>query len=1301
MPDSRVIRQPLYAWLTLAAGLLLTFFFATLAKDLAEEDAIDHFSFAADQVTVKIDERLRAYALVLRGGAALFDASEEVTRDEWRAFTDKLSASETVVGIQGIGFSLLIRPEELEDHITRIRAEGFPEYQVWPAGERELYSAIVYLEPFRGRNLRAFGYDMFSEPVRRAAMIQARDTGMAALSGRVELVQETGTGVQPGTLMYVPVYRQGAAWGTLEERREALIGWSYSPYRMYDLMGGILGNDHQHLNGQAVGLSIYDGEARPENLLYRNFESALDTGPSLFFRQRVIDFNDRQWTLHFDHLDPSSGIDYTSAWATLAGGLVLSGLLFSLLLSMANTQARALRIADQLTVDIRDREARLSDSEYRWRFALEGAGDGVWDWNLEDNTVYFSRRWKSMLGFEDQEIGQGLDEWQRRVHPDDLDSTLAELKGYLNGDRGEYVSEHRMRCKDGSWKWILDRGMVVSRDGQGRPLRMIGTHTDISGQKALEAAREEILARLQTITSRVPGVVYEFRLQADGRSCFPYASEAIRQIYRVSPEEVKTDASAVFAILHPDDYDAVVESIQHSARHLTPWRHEYRVKFPDGTVRWLYGDSLPHREPDGSTLWYGFITDITERKEAEAALRKAHSETQRFREALDYVSSFIYMKDTQSRYTYANRATLELFGTNDHDLPGSDDFRFFSDSTAHRLREIDRHVFLGEQTSEEIEAVDPGGHRRVYLEIKTPIYDETERDEVIGLLGISTDITAIKEHERQLEHIAHFDALTNLPNRVLLADRLHQAMAQAVRRGHHLAVAYLDLDGFKAINDRYGHAVGDKLLMAVAQQMHEVLREEDTLSRLGGDEFVAVLLDLADVEACVPLLTRLLAAAARPVSIEGRELRISASLGVTFYPQAEQIEAEQLLRQADQAMYQAKLAGKGRYHVFDAELDRSVRTHHESLERIRSAFENDEFVLHYQPKVNMRSGAVIGAEALIRWQHPDKGLLPPGDFLPVIEDHPLAIELGEWVITRALQQMASWQTAGLVLPVSVNIGASQLRQDTFVSRLRTLLDGFPEISPGSLELEILETSALGDLALVTRLLDQCRAIGVNIALDDFGTGYSSLTYLKRLPAGVVKVDQSFIRDILMDPEDLAILDGVLGLAGAFNRQVIAEGVETVEHGDMLLRIGCELAQGYGIARPMPAEALHDWVKRWRPEPHWPRLRRISRELMPLLHAGVEHRAWLEDLDRALRSGSSDFPPLGPHQCRFGTWLDQLGDQLQPGFGQIDLLHRQVHALAAELIELHERGDAAQVIARLDELHALSERLLEALRNYLD
>ena len=460
-----------------------------------------------------------------------------------------------------------------------------------------------------------------------------------------------------------------------------------------------------------------------------------------------------------------------------------------------------------------------------------------------------------------------------------------------------------------------------------------------------------------------------------------------------------------------------------------------------------------------------------------------------------------------------------------------------------------------------------------------------EQGDPQNYVAIFSDISQQKDHQAQLERIAHFDALTNLPNRVLLADRLQQALAQAQRRDTMMAVVFLDLDGFKTVNDAHGHAVGDQLLVSVAQRLRTSLREGDTLARIGGDEFVAVLADISDISECEFVLERLLESAARPLQLDSHSLQVSASLGAALYPQ-DGTEPDTLLRHADQAMYQAKQAGKNRYQLFDVEQDISTRKRVEVRARVGQALMQREFVLHYQPKVDLRRGAVVGAEVLVRWQDPQRGLLAPGLFLPDIEGHALSAQLGDWVLGAALEQLSNWTAAGLGVPLSVNISAHHLQQPHFVGRLEELLREHPRVNPTDLELEVLETSALQDVTRVSRIMRACEGLGVSFALDDFGTGYSSLTYLKRLPASVLKIDQSFVRDMLDNTDDLAIVQGVIGLSKAFNRVVIAEGVETRAHGDLLVRLGCDLVQGYGIGRPMSAEAFPAWVQAWNAQPGW-------------------------------------------------------------------------------------------------------------------
>ncbi|MCF8209695.1 MAG: EAL domain-containing protein [Rhodoferax sp.] len=609
-------------------------------------------------------------------------------------------------------------------------------------------------------------------------------------------------------------------------------------------------------------------------------------------------------------------------------------------------------------------------------------------------------------------------------------------------------------------------------------------------------------------------------------------------------------------------------------------RFENRIVTANGDVLVVAWSNTVLRDARGlpaGTLSSG--EDVTERQAAERRLKLAASVFTYAREGItitDSTGHIIEVNDTFTRVTGYSRE--EAIGQNPRILQsGRHGPEFYNTMWAELA---DKGHWSGEVWNRR-------KNGEVYAELLTISVVLGVTGKAQNYVALFTDITPMKDHQRQLEHIAHFDALTSLPNRVLLADRLGQALVQSQRRQTSLAVAFLDLDGFKSINDHHGHDMGDHLLINLAQRMKAALREGDTLARIGGDEFVAVLVDLDGAIACEPILKRLLDAASDPVVVKDTVLQVSASIGVTLYPQ-DGADADLLLRHADQAMYQAKQAGKNRYHLFDIAHDVASKSLRESLDHIRAALERQEFVLYYQPKVNMRTGVIIGAEALIRWQHPERGLLPPGEFLPVIEDDPLSIALGEWVIATALQQMCDWQRQAVDLPVSVNIGAHQLQRPDFAERLAELLRAYPQIPRYSLELEILETSALEDITQVSEVMGRCQAHGVAFALDDFGTGYSSLTYLKRLPAELLKIDQSFVRDMLTDADNLAIVQGVIGLAKAFGRKVIAEGVETPALGELLLSLGCDLAQGYGIARPMPAAAIPGWVATWQPDVRWSR-----------------------------------------------------------------------------------------------------------------
>ena len=585
----------------------------------------------------------------------------------------------------------------------------------------------------------------------------------------------------------------------------------------------------------------------------------------------------------------------------------------------------------------------------------------------------------------------------------------------------------------------------------------------------------------------------------------------------------------------------------------------------------------PYTTKDGKLSGtIGAFVDISERKQVQADLI---TEKERVETTLDSIGDAVISTDIHGQILTLNRVAQQLTGWERNEALHMPLTRVFelTDPDAHAsltmfLQKIQRQSSTMQANNQALRCRDG---RQLDINFTAAPIRHTDGTHS-GCVLIFRDLSEQRQLLRQISWQAGHDLLTGLANRNALNAHFQQAIQAAREQNTYLAVCLLDLDHFQSINEQYGQEFADKLLQRVARRLERSVGEGNPVARLGGDEFVVLLQNQTDLAEVDKNLVLLLAELAQPYQVEQRQTSMSASIGVAIYPRDDH-SPDALLRFADQAMYQAKISGRNKYHLFDAQRDQEVRTRHNQRARIREALHHNEFVLYFQPKVNMREGQVIGMEALIRWNHPERGILGPMEFLPLIEQSNLIIEVGEWVMRQALEHMREWREAGHQWVVSVNIAARHFQADGFLTTVCDILAAYPELPPHSLEIEILESAAIQDIQSVHELMVAAQKLGVRFALDDFGTGYSSLSYLKRLPANILKIDQSFVRDMLDDQDDLALIGAIIGLARAFKREVIAEGVETTSHGVALMRLGCDFAQGYGIARPMPADQVVAWA----------------------------------------------------------------------------------------------------------------------------
>jgi diguanylate cyclase (GGDEF)-like protein/PAS domain S-box-containing protein len=855
-------------------------------------------------------------------------------------------------------------------------------------------------------------------------------------------------------------------------------------------------------------------------------------------------------------------------------GLRKDGSEFPIEMSLGETYEDGERLFTGVIRDVTERkrtEDALREARDRFRSIFDHAPIGVAMVSLEGRYVQVNRSLCEILGYTEDQL-QALT-WQEITHPDDLAASSACARRLVEGEFPSYHLDERFLHADGNTVWA-SLSVSLVRDAEGEPLYFVSQIQDASERKRFESALRESEQRFRGSFERAAtGMAL---VGTDGR--FLRVNRSLCEILGYPERELL--GKTFQEITHPEDLDADLDQVRRMLDgEIRTYQMEKRYFHKEGHVVWaLLSVSLVHDEEDEPLYFISQIQDVSERKRFEEALERLSQQQEM---VLKSAGEGIFGLDLHGNVTFVNPAASDMTEWNTQDLLGrpmhnllhhtkpdgapypSEECPIYAAFTTGTTHSRDDEVFWRKDgTSFPVEYT------------STPIFEDGE---IVGAVVTFRDITERKALEQQLQHQAFHDPLSGLPNRVLFMDRLEHALTRANRRGTKVAVLFMDLDNFKVVNDSLGHEVGDQLLVAVAERLKACLRPEDTAARLGGDEFTILVEDIASVDEAVQIAERIADILRPPIALEEQEVFATVSTGIALNSTAQEQPAD-LLRHADLAMYRAKRRGKARYEVFEPSMDAKAVQRLILETGLRRALVRQQFRVYYQPIVALDNGKVAGVEALVRWEHPQRGLLLPEEFLSVAEETGLIVRIGQWVLREAGKQARIWQERYPGTPpltISVNLSPRQFFHPELVAEV---LEG-SEIDPASLQLEITEGAmTTNGTDSADRRLRNLKRMGVQLAIDDFGLGYSSLSYLKRFPVDFLKIDRSFIAGLRQAPngvstKDTEIVKAMIELTHALGLKVIAEGVETSEQLARLRNMECDFAQGNYFSEPLPSEEL--------------------------------------------------------------------------------------------------------------------------------
>jgi diguanylate cyclase (GGDEF)-like protein/PAS domain S-box-containing protein len=822
------------------------------------------------------------------------------------------------------------------------------------------------------------------------------------------------------------------------------------------------------------------------------------------------------------------------------------------------------RVGSELAQRTAEMEASRADL-YR---AQAVAKIGSWVYDLATDTLQLSAETCRIFGLPEGTTGS-RDTYLARTHAEDRALVSAAWQAALKGEAFDY--EHRIVVRK-AIRWVRQQtGPEFAPDGT--PVRAVGVSQDITERKlaadSLRASEERYRVAFRTS----PDAINITRV-ADG--CYVDVNDGFERLTGWRRDEVIGKTSVELGIwVDAADRERMVETLKRQG-------FCENLQFPfyrKDRSQWVALMSAHPIAVDETECLLSVTRDITERIRIEDSLKQK----ERYQRALlDNFPFLVWLKDANNRFLAVNQPFADACNVASPNLlDGKTDFDVWPGDLAEAYQADDNAVLASGKPAQREEQIQTDGGRKWFETYKAPVLGDS--GELLGTVGFARDITERKATDEEIKRLAFYDSLTHLPNRRLLHDRLKHALASSTRSGKPVAVLFIDLDNFKTLNDTLGHHVGDLLLRQVAERLTGCVREGDTVARLGGDEFVVVLEDLSNAlyEAATHAESvgeKILTALNQPYDLAGHPCASTPSIGIALSADPE-TTIDELMKRADVAMYQAKDAGRNTLRFFDPEMQAAVAARIALEADLRQGLELAQLLLHYQVQVD-GTGRVTGAEALVRWQHPQRGLVSPAEFIPLAEETGLILPLGDWVLATACHQLVAWarQPATAHLTLAVNVSARQFRRKDFVRQVRAILES-SGANPHKLKLELTESLLLEDVEDIIAKMNVLKALGVSFSLDDFGTGYSSLSYLKRLPLDQLKIDQSFVRDILTDPNDAAIARTIVALAQSLGLSVIAEGVETEAQREFLASAGCHACQGYLFGRPLPTDAFGELIRR--------------------------------------------------------------------------------------------------------------------------